>query len=253
VDAPRSTDPLTTTIIGIDCATQANKTGLCRAVPDGERWRILNAEQGAREPSVSERVRSWIDAAPGPCLLALDAPLGWPAALGPALERHVAGRPLAPEPDDLFRRLTDRRVKDQVRKQPLDVGADRIARTARAALELLAELGSVPLAWSPRKAKHGVHAIEVYPAGTLKSHGQRPDGYKKGDAAVSRRRSIVDWLAEDLEPGSARAALEEGDDLLDAALCVRAGIDFLDNLAPGPSRGERERALREGWIWVRSP
>jgi hypothetical protein len=86
-------------------------------------------------------------------LIALDAPLGWPRALGACLQSHMAGAPLDSEANALFRRATDDEIKVRLSKRPLDVGADRIARTAVAALELLGALRRetgrpVPLAWA---------------------------------------------------------------------------------------------------------
>jgi len=37
--------------------------------------------------------------------------------------------------------------------------------------------------------------------------------------------------------------------VLDAVLCVVAGLDFLAGAAPGPA--DPEAARREGWIWVK--
>ncbi len=86
--------------------------------------------------------------------LALDAPLGWPAVLGETLGPHIAGESLDGTPNELFRRQTDHFIKAVIGRQPLDVGADRIARTAHAALGLLEQLRQltgqpVPLAWTP--------------------------------------------------------------------------------------------------------
>ena len=39
------------------------------------------------------------------------------------------------------------------------------------------------------------------------------------------------------------------DNVLDAVLCVIAGLDFVGGAASGPS--DRDTAEREGWIWVR--
>lgn len=70
----------------------------------------------------------------------MDAPLGWPRPLGPALSDHRAGEPIDPPADTLFHRETDGVVHRTVGKRPMEVGADRIARTARSAVELIGEL-----------------------------------------------------------------------------------------------------------------
>jgi hypothetical protein len=88
-------------------------------------------------------------------------------------------------------------ISNIIDKQPLDVGADRIARTAHAALRLLQELRerthmSIPLAWD-RNFKPEVQAIEVYPAGSLKSYGIRHSGYKGNDGRANRAE-IVQYI-----------------------------------------------------------
>ena len=189
-------------------------------------------------------------------VLAIDAPLGWPRALGSVLPAHRAGQLLAGDPNLLFRRLTDREVQREHRLTPLDVGADRIARTAVAALQLLVALRrrlgcEIPLLWSPRAA--GVGAIEVYPAATLTARGHSRIGYKKDPAL---RRALIDALASELgitAKAPQAAEMQARDHGLDAALCVLAGADFLAGRARGPDPAQRETAEFEGWIWVRTP
>ena len=86
----------------------------------------------------------------------------------------------------------------------LDVGADRIARTAYTALAILGKLRTelgipIPLAWTPTDVLP-VAAIEVYPAATLVAHQIRSTGYKKRDQTVERRE-IVEALRAKLTIG----------------------------------------------------
>ena len=154
----------------------------------------------------------------------------------------------------MFRRGTDRFVQKAARKTPLDVGADRIARTAHAALKFLGELrrilnSRVPLAWSPRKLPD-VSAIEVYPAATLFARGIRSVGYKKPQN-VAVRKEIIEALRAHLSLPTDVATLEGNADALDAVVCLLAAKDFLETRAmPPPDRGS---AVREGWIWVSTP
>ena len=185
-------------------------------------------------------------------LLALDAPLGWPAPLGDALAGHRAGDPLDASAHALFRRATDRDVRARLGKQPLDVGADRIARTARAALGLLGALREqldlpIPLVWYPDV--EGVGAVEVYPAATLRAYGVDATGYKRADGAAARGRVVGALRAEVDVPDL--PVLIESDDAVDAAVCVLAGADVVRGRARGPT--DRALAEREGWIWVRDP
>lgn len=238
------------TIIGVDCATQVKKVGLARGVWDGTAVRLTDvAQAGALAPAL----RDWI-APQGRTLLALDAPLGWPEALGRQLQAHAAGAPLATPPNTLFRRTTDQVVKRATGKLPLDVGADRIARTAHMALTLLADLRAltgqaIPLAWQPDFAT-AVAAIEVYPAGTLAARGWPSTGYK-GTAGRAARDVLLQRLAGVIDLACDTAGLATNDDLLDAAVAVLAGADFLRGDVIHPS--DLTLARKEGWIWVSPP
>jgi hypothetical protein len=46
--------------------------------------------------------------------------------------------------------------------------------------------------------------------------------------------------------------MAENDDVLDAAVCVLAGADFLSGKAMEPDEEEKKYAEQEGWIWVRN-
>ena len=153
----------------------------------------------------------------------------------------------------MFRRQTDRTVHAALGKLPLDVGADRIARTAVAALRLLDELRSrtgheIPLAWKSELVEPA--AIEVYPAGTLVALGLRSSGYKE-PGQTERRREILEILSKRIEGPLERGLLLQNADVLDATLCVVAALDFLSGAVIPPE--EPEVARREGWIWVRRP
>jgi Protein of unknown function (DUF429) len=133
---------VTLQIIGIDCATQDEKIGLARGQADGLGTTVHEALVCTAEARAADRIVRWIGERPtARWLLALDAPLGWPADMGAALVQHRAGAPIDVQANMLFRRETDRYVARKLRKTPLDVGADRIARTAHAALKLLADVG----------------------------------------------------------------------------------------------------------------
>lgn len=228
--------------------------GLARAVYDASAWRLDAVCTGGNSRSPAEIVSAWIADFKAASLLTLDAPLGWPAPLSRALSDHRAGRPLSEPSNRLFRRETDRVIRKVTGKQSLDVGADRIARTARWALGFLGrveeEIGArVPLAWS-RTDLQRVHAIEVYPAATLCAHGIAIRGYKNLDN-VSARRAVVTWLGGRLDLGEHSPSLLEGADILDAAICVAAGLDFLDGNTIPPTN--RQTAETEGWIWCFDP
>ena len=243
------------TIIGIDCAVEDKNVGLALATFDGREAHIDQVAIGVKEGSVVDIVADWIKQHPT-ALLALDAPLGWPVGLRKALRNHKAGKPIRVEPDKMFRRETDLFVKSEFGKTPLDVGADRIARTAHRALELLHKLRArtgqeIPLAWKPSMISRTC-AIEVYPAGTVAAYEKIFPAYK-GKYGGDRRQLRLGVLKEHVKLPSDRTSrerLENNDHALDAAICVLAGADFLrEEVIPPP---DLKLAKKEGWIWVRS-
>ena len=239
-----------TTIIGIDCACDSRKVGIAVADLGGERASVRYVATGLAHDELVAMIAEVIGRA-ATTLLAIDAPLGWPAPLGDRIASHRAGESLAGSPHALFRRETDRFVHRTVGRLPLDVGADRIARTAKAALDLLAEVRTatgqpIPLAWSPELGT-GAWAIEVYPAATLKVHGARDRGYKLPEAK-RERREIVAALGQLLDLPKDRSPLLGSADALDAVACVLAAADFLSGHCTAPT--DWPTAEREGWIWV---
>ena len=152
-------------IIGLDCATDDARIGVALGEYSDGKVDALDVDICSAERSAVSIVAGWLAGA-SHALLAIDAPLGWPAPLARALISHKAGDAISTHPHHLFRRETDRFVQREIRKTPLDVGADRIARTARAALGILGDLRGktgteIPLAWNPASVA-GVEAIEVY-------------------------------------------------------------------------------------------
>ncbi|MGI6404683.1 MAG: DUF429 domain-containing protein [Oscillospiraceae bacterium] len=103
---------------------------------------LLETKYGSDGNSIAEIIKDWIQE-DDKVILAIDAPLGWPEDLGNSLYRHSAGQALSVEANLMFRRETDRFIKEALEKQSLDVGADRIARTAYAALKIIEELQKI--------------------------------------------------------------------------------------------------------------
>jgi len=241
------------TVIGIDCATVPGKLGLARGEINESSLAILDAKKVKKQESLEEVICSWIQPSI-PTLLAIDAPLGWPIMLGEALIEHKAGMPIRRDANSLFRRETDRYIKRIIGKQPLDVGADRIARTAQAALTLIEEIRqktglAISMAWET-ELQPGISVIEVYPAATLTAWGMLNSGYKKVEN-IAERREILGALEKQARLDCDFTAMEQDDDILDAAICVLAGADFLTGRAMPPEN--MNLALKEGWIWVRNP
>lgn len=239
-------------IIGLDAAADLKNFGcvVCRYFGGAlvlEDKRVLRNAAG--ETALAEQCGNEAERT----LIAIDAPLGWPAGLGESLASHQAGSLLALGANDLFRRETDKWVKQVIDKQPLDVGADKIARAAWQALNVLNRLRTashqpIPLAWQPDFVDR-VAAIEVYPAATLQANGLKASGYKDQSDGIDIRRKLSAALAE-RAPWLA-GLIHEKVDIFDAGLCAIAGADFLDGLACAPE--DQTLAAKEGWIWVRPP
>lgn len=242
-----------TLIVGVDCAVDPRKVGVATGIfaSGVMHLRKIGVCSTDSQPadSVTAAIRGQRSA-----LLAVDAPLGWPQAFGAQLARHQAGEVLESNPNDFVRRQTDKFVKARVGQQPLDVGADRIARTALAALGLLASVrekigGLVELAWDP-EAVRGVKVIEVYPAATLRAHGLPSRGYKRPEDQEDRS-AIVEALRARMVVECPDHLLIANADALDAVVCLLAAGDFLRGESLAPTDGTV--AKKEGWIWVRDP
>ena len=237
-------------VIGIDAAVSVAKRGAVLASFDGETLAIDEVL-----PPTAIAISRRVAALPSSrLLLCVDAPLGWPASLAKCLADHHAGHAVSAEPNRLFRRESDRWIKNNIDRQPLDVGADRIARTAHAALELLGALREaldqpIPLAWSPDFI--GTACIEVYPAATLRAHGLSSKGYKAAtDASLAAREALLAALSPTLSAPVRQAALAV-EHIFDAVLCCLTGYDFLRGSCAAPP--DSSLAEREGWIWVKHP
>ena len=243
-----------TTIIGIDCATLDKKTGLACGTYNSGFLRVEEVTLGSTQKPVHETVLDWMESAQNPdsILIAMDAPLGWPISLGKKLSQHHAGGPIGIAPNTLFRRETDSFIKEKIGKQPLDVAADRIARTAHKALEILGKIQErsgvhIPLAWTAGRLNQPA-AIEVYPAATLLAHGLEIKGYK-GSQGDQIRSALLEELKDQLDIPVDTDILIANDDAFDAVVCLLAGADFLRQEVYLPLN--LNHAKQEGWIWVK--
>lgn len=244
---------MTINVIAVDCATQDSRVGLCLAEVGAERLRILQATSGKGNVSPLDQIVEWI-ARGGATIVALDAPLGWPFSITQILPLHKAGEPIEIAPDRLFRRRTDLIVEEMLGKRPLEVGADRIARTALSALRLLSHIGEqwgqrIPLAWDGDNLS-SLSDIEVYPAATLRARAIQSEGYR-GKDRIAARLSILKQIQGELELSIERHAIASDDHLFDALICSLAAFDFLKGDGVGPT--EMELARKEGWIWFKRP
>lgn len=273
-----------TLLIGIDCATDPKNVGLAAGHLDGKerKLEITRAESHETWDDIEKTVVGWLGSAEK-CLLAIDAPLGWPRHLGNALVSHEAGCACAfqnlkddspfqrtkkrktSDADLLFQRATDRRIHDALDIKPLDVGANLIARTAHSALCFLDGLRrktGLPIPLAPASVAESVKnvlAIEVYPAATLKAFGFPYKGYKdeKKEAHMETRACIIRRLDNKMKlRKNIKNKMQDNSDILDAVVCVLAAADFVDervHLILPESTEDQKLAEKEGWIWVRKP
>jgi predicted nuclease with RNAse H fold len=237
-------------IVGIDCATIATKTGLSLSEYANGVLTVRECQLASRKPSVAQQILLWIRNA-DIALLALDSPLGWPAAMGTVLGEHSAGAPIGIGSNELFRRHTDEVVRKTIGKNPLEVGADRIARTAVSALYLIDELAKlcgrkIVLAWR-EKLESGIYSIEVYPAGTLRSY--EGSSLRLGGVGSRKKALLKEMIREgrlSLHPEPLQAI--DNEHALDAVFCAIAAMDFVEGKAIHPKSDEEARAQKEGWI-----
>ena len=260
---------MSTLVFGIDCATKAGKAGMVVAQWDNRRMSICDVHvtkhpDTTMATELGDAIRSVRnERGPSSVLLALDAPLGWPDDLSKALLNHEAGKafPLLTDKDGdhrFFRRRTDQEVADAYKKTPLDVGADRIARTALAALRLLEAISGVAMAWTPGELEPGTFAIEVYPAATLRALGlsaSKTKNYKlPTDVGREVRGQLLDSLKATVDGLEVhREKVLATDHAFDALVCVMAASHFLSGAVVAPSDEHEKLARREGWIWVKRP
>lgn len=244
-----------TNIIGIDCATEDKNTGLALGVLADKRLTIKRVSCGKNKSAV-DQIIDWLSEGQ-PALIALDAPLGWPIALAQELNRHAAGNSITlriEEIDQMFSRDTDRMVYEKIGKKPLEVGADRIARTAFHALDRLQALRDktklgIPLAWEMGRISETC-AIEVYPAATLRALEIDDSGYKGSKKEnEDKRRKVINQICNYLELAVPPNQLLSNADITDAVICVLAGADFLMGKCMPPT--DSSTACKEGWIWVK--
>lgn|GEM_PF-237182 len=228
-----------TWLLGIDCSTSPRKTGLALGELRGETVAITRCTRGSKAQPPAAIAAEWLRDC-DEVVIAMDSPLGWPMDLAPSLGSHRAGMVIAVEANRLFRRITDDEIKRRLGKRPLDVGADRIARTAVAALKLLDEMRrdagrAIPLAWAPVEAEPW-RLIEVYPAATRIAHGSKGKG------------GSIEGLDKLLDCSAVLDIVRESVDAADACVCALAAADFRLDRAVPPL--DQETAETEGWIWA---
>ena len=238
-------------ILGIDCASQLKNTGFSIGIYKKGQLIIKDALVGSKFFSLEDVVLKWFN--PYEInLIAIDAPLGWPMDMALNLNNHFAGQLLDIEANQMFRRETDRFVKRKTNKQPLDVGADKIARAALAGLKLIGDISSIikepiPLAWEPLEIQP-VSVIEVYPSLTLFMHAIISKGYKKKENQLEREE-IISQLEHHIDLQKNKDIMLFDVNVLDSVVCLLSALDFINGNVELPEN--YELAKKEGWIWFK--
>lgn len=237
-------------VVGIDCATEAPNVGLAYGIYRNGNMELKETAVGIKNISIAKTIYKKIEKHEK-VLIAIDAPLGWPLSLGDYLVKHNAGEALNIESNHLFRRETDRFVKRKIGKQSLDVGADRIARTAHAALKIFEELrqltgNQIELAWNLTGLLK-LSAIEVYPAATLDCYRIKSTGYKDKDK-WALRKEIIGELRKKIDMPDNIDILVQNADALDSVVCLLSAKDFIEGNVLYPE--DVGLAKKEGWIWI---
>ncbi|MDH5671773.1 MAG: DUF429 domain-containing protein [Myxococcales bacterium] len=240
------------TVIGVHPATREARTGLAHAsvFADGE-LTLRRVTLGTAGESAAATVAGWVRGQPR-TVVAVHAPLGWPTGFARALGAHRAGEPIAAPAEQLFRRETDRIVQRELGRLPPDVGADRVARRARAALLLLAEVRQLlpeplPMAWRPGQ---DAGVIEVWTDATLASRKIRSEERAAGSGRGREARArVLDRLQDEMVTAVSRDLLIDDSNLFEAAISALAAADFARGHGLVPE--EPELAEREGWIFFR--
>ena len=231
--------------------------------------------------SISETVRSSRNT---PVLIAINAPLGWPVKMIDALAKHEAGNGLPSldtDADDygseielslgdrhmehatrwreernrFFRRETERIVRKARGRQTapgtfgpagLDVGADKSARTAHAALRLLKAVRrrtglEIPVITDRCGPITQTSAIEVY-TGLPRTPPQDAKATPSIDEQGQRQREAIGPAAKKTTSDRSR---------LNADRAAHTAIAFLECRVRCPHDHDVDSATarREGWIW----
>lgn len=241
------------TLVGIDAAAQDERLGLaCGRLTDAGELQLDRVTLGTAGESAEATVAGWLHGQPRH-LVAINAPLAFPAGLGTALVDHRAGQLLpAVDADDLLTRRTERVVQSLTGRAPRGVTSDGLMPRALSALALLARIRAraphpLPLAWVQAQDS-GV--LEVRVQASLRALGLPHAPYAgRSHKARHTREAIVDALRGHMALHVRDEVLTEHVDLLDATLAVAAAADFARGLCVAPD--DLTQAKREGWIWLR--
>jgi hypothetical protein len=246
------------TTVGIDLASQPEKTAVC----------VINWGNGSAEVTALSRGTFHGRALDDLALLeiadtadktAIDAPFGWPQPFIQAISSEPGRWPLDPgQPRaPLERRTTDILVRQWTGKTPLSVTTDRIAYCAMRCAAILGALNS------PRDGSGPI--VEAYPDAALRCWlpnlfvGSIQSYKGDSDLAYKRRELLGDALFQELGSSfhiseAQRGAIANSDDCLDALACALVARAAATKSTVLPDTPEHETLARiEGWIHLPEP
>ncbi len=251
--------------VGVDLATEPRRTGVA-ILTTGEGGAVVDLPEGE---FVADD-RGLVDLVDENSVVGLDAPLGWPddfvaavtahrmSARWPSHEHRSADRIR----ESLQNRTTDLFVRRlEVGSRPMSVSADRIGAVAMRAAGLQSAWAR---RWGRLEPRDGsARLVETYPVAALKVWGLRgrDDEPYKGKGGPERRAAqrgerarmlaalaeVAPWLH--LGDAVTEASLTS-DHAFDAVICALVALAAHLGLTHAVPPGDRETALREGWIHV---
>jgi hypothetical protein len=251
-------------VCGLDWAAQPPGRAAAVLASTGDALRLVAFAIGLSDAGAAKYCRDTSFAAVG-----VDIPFGWPREFTRFIaEWRPGGGPIAAPESEAFRyRLTDRIVRDRLRKHPLSVSSDRISLAARSWVTLVHREGlgaQIDCGLSPAPGA-APPIIEVYPGAALSAIcGARPairsDGYKK-DPTV-RQTLLASLVAEfNLDLNGKETAVigagarSDGFDALVAALVTAMYAGLVPGWTvykPGPEI-DPDLLRQEGWIFFPAP
>jgi hypothetical protein len=262
--------PAQTITLGIDLASQPNKTGFCAIRWGAPSPRLIRLDRGTvdgtglHDKFLATTIRGLRDLGfdgAEVTKVAIDAPFGWPDPFVKALQVNQNGGtwPLGiDEPRAPFEmRETDRFIKEETGKNPLSVST---ARIAYAAMRCAVILGDVAEHLGPKSvARDGSGLVcEAYPDPALRywtardSNSLGPREKYKGAAASKCRDQLAKIIASRVGLDDPDRLLDQcslEDDFLDALVCALvARAAELQLTLPPPGDKSARLARREGWI-----
>jgi Protein of unknown function (DUF429) len=265
---------MTTLTMGIDLASQPEKTAVCLLQWDTGRDPTLVLLRRASVEGGTALHSKWLSTTAygirgdydGPITkVGIDAPFGWPE---PFLDAVAAYRATGRWPVDIDEALgelrlreTDRAVHRRTGKTPLSVTSDRIALPAMRCASILTKIGENRGAEAVAKDGSGL-CCEVYPDPAIRywtEHAARPLGARetyKGKDASRKRVALLQAIQAELPIHDQEGRLDQialEDDYMDALACALVARAAEVGATHLPETGEeRGRATVEGWIHLPS-